>query len=91
MSKLGTSTIVQYERAGDIVVAHFVLREWRGSTLVEIARWLVPGGIGALKREATYGTPPGPLGYGRADLIAGGVIKPALHTFDSHPYLALKP
>lgn len=90
MERQGTSTIVQYIREGDVVTAHVVHRSWYRGAFVETARWLVPGGIRSLRREPTvYGLPPNPLGYGRADLILGGVIRPALHTFDSHPYLSL--
>jgi hypothetical protein len=91
MSQQGTSTIVQYVRQGDLVTAWHVQRSWYRGAFVETARWLAPGGIAALKREVTYGIAPGPLAYGRRDLIAGGFIKPALHTFDSHPYLSLNP
>ncbi len=90
MAQQGTSTIVQYVRTGDVVTAYHVQRSWYRGAFVETARWLAPGGIAAMRREPVpFGTPPGPLGYDRADLIAGGFIKPALHTFDSHPYLAL--
>lgn len=86
----GTSTIVQYVREGDLVTAWAVQRSWQRGVFVETARWQVP--FSSLRREPVpFGTPPGPLGYGREDLIAGGVIKPALHTFDSHPYLSLCP
>jgi hypothetical protein len=89
MERQGTSTIVQYVRDGDLVTAYMVHRSWYRGQFTETARWLVPGGIPVLRREPVYGLAPGPLGYGRADLLAGGVIKPALHTFDGHPFLSL--
>lgn len=90
MAQPGTSTIVQYVRDCDFVLTYHVQRSWHRGAFVETARWLAPGGIAAIRREPLpFGTPPGPLGYGRADMIAGGFVKPALHTFDSLPYLSL--
>lgn len=91
MIKSGTSTIVQYAREGDMVTAYVVQRTWYRGAFVETARWVVPGGISAIRRETTYGIPPGPLGYGREDLILGGLVKPAGHTYNSLPYLSLNP
>jgi hypothetical protein len=84
----GTSTIVQYVREGEIVVAYAVQREWCRGRFLETARWRVPWT--QLQRETFYGA-PGPLGYGRADLIAGGVIKPAGHSYEQLPFLSLNP
>lgn len=80
------STIVQYVREGNFVRAYFVTRVWRDgridvcdfddADLTRFCREPVPA-------------PPGPLGYGRADLLAAGVIKPAGHTFDHLPFLAV--
>jgi hypothetical protein len=88
MERQGTSTIIQYVRDGDIVTPYAVHRAWHHGEFRETARWRVP--FTQLKREPVpFGTPPGSLAYGRQDLVAGGFTKPALHTFDSHPYLAL--
>lgn len=90
MQPQGTSTIVQYTRVGDVVTAHFVHRSWFRGKFVETARWLVPGGIRAIVREPIP-LPVGPLGYGREDLLASGLVKPSLYAFDALPCLRLNP
>lgn len=91
MERQGTSTIVQYVRTGDRVEAFHVHRSFNRGAFAETARWPVPGGISSLRRETVYGLEPAPLGYNRADLIAGGYVKPALYTFDALPFLSLIP
>lgn len=88
MSHQGTSTIVQYVREGDFVNAFAVQRSWHRGRFVETARWRVP--FTHLRREPTD-LPPGPLGYGRDDLLAAGFVKRAGHTFEHLPYLSLNP
>ncbi len=68
MAQPGTSTIVQYVREGDLVTAYCVHRSWYRGQFVETARWVVPGGIAAIRREP-LGLPPGPLGYGREERV----------------------
>jgi hypothetical protein len=88
VQQTSTSTIVQYVREGDHVSAYRVERSWSGERM-NMCIW--PIAIESLRRDPMPSIPPGPLGYGRADLLAAGVIKPALHTLDGLPFLSLNP
>jgi hypothetical protein len=92
VQQTGTSTIVQYVREGDMVTAYYVQRSWHAGRFGETARWRA--NIAQMYRDREVevpGLPPGPLTYGRADLLAAGAVKPACCTFDHLPFLSLLP
>lgn len=89
MDRQRTSTIIVYVRKGDTVTPQAVYRSWYRGAFVETSRCRVPWS--QIRREPMYDVPVGPLGYGRAELVAGGFVKPSLYMFDALPCLHLHP